>query len=941
MASADPQKTQATSSRPTAKPESASTNEFICFDNQEVDHSISDRFEKIVRQYPDRLAVKMGDRSLTYDQLNRTANRIARSILEIRGRGSEPIALLFEHGIDVIAAIFGVLKAGKFYVALDPSFPRQRLNGILTDCESPLIVTNNRNRHLVETLTNNTHALLDVDIIEHCVAPQNLGIAVSSGDLANIRYTSGSTGEPKGVVQAHRQILHFGVLGARRRSITSDDRLSLTHSVSFASASTELFQSLLNGAALLAFDLKSEGVHRFADWLENQEITVCHASPQLFRQLAESISSDKQLGHIRLFYLSGAPITRFDFDLFRSKCSPLASLEIGMGSTEAGLICGAIVGHDFLFPSEGTPIGYPIAGKKVLLLDDNGQEVGPNEIGEIAVKGRGVNPGYWKKPELTSAKFLPDPDGGDERIFLTGDWARKRPDGFLVHLGRKDFQIKIRGYRVELAEIEKALLTHPQVSNAGVVAWDRKPGEKSLVAYVVPHRSQTPTINELYDFLKGKLPDYMIPSAFVFLDSLPLTNGKLDRTALPLPERRRPEMRGPFVPSQTNVEKQLIEIWQEVLGIDGIGIHDDFFELGGHSLLGARLITQMQQDFKLDFPLRDLFESPTVALLAERIVGRNRQGKSNHQRLVKLHGEPGDKPIFCFPYRGGFRNEYFNFTRISRCLDGRGYSFYGLLSRDVHGLGEPRRSVKEIAADCLQDIQGIQAHGPYCLIGECGGGILAYEAAQQLQVLGEKVALLVLFDTEAWSLRRSIWWRLTEQRRYRLRFNIKRQPLRLPWIWDYFRARIKLHLEELGHLRGRARLRYLLSKVIHASTAVPYSWKRRSSVHDRGTNRSQNGNEYLARANLEHAEKAYFLAAHRHRYRRYNGPIALLVNEEWHASDPTLGWDKFAAGGLDVYKIPGNHDTCIPANIPLVAQLLRDCLEKVDTQLKPSLYEQA
>jgi amino acid adenylation domain-containing protein len=591
------------------------TNDFTEY----IEQSIPDRFEQIVRHYPRQLAVKAGDRASTYEELNQATNRIARAILAKSGQGNEPIALLFEHGIDVIAAIFGTLKAGKFYVALDPSFPQERISYILDDSQPGLVITNNRNLDLAQKLTRDARALLNIDELDGSDASDNLGLALTPETLVNINYTSGSTGEPKGVVQTHRQVLNFALQGAADRRLCTDDRLTLVHFVGFGSASSDLFQSLLNGASLFPFDIKSEGIQRLAKWLEEERITVCHLPPALFRQLAELLSGQEKFHSLRLIYLSGAPVTQIDVELYKKTTSPGTLLHIGMGSTEAGNICSAIVDHTFLFPQESSPVGYPRPGKKILLLDENGHEVGPGQVGEIAVKGRNLNAGYWRRPELTRTKFLPDPSGGDERIYLTGDLGRMLPDGFLIHLGRKDFMVKIRGYRVEPAEIERALLAHPQVKDAGVVAWDQEPGEKYLVAYVVPREDAAPTINELYNFLKEKLPDYMMPSAFLFLPSLPLTNGKLDRRALPLPNRRRPDMDA-YIPPKNEIEQKLVGIWEEVLDIRPIGIHDNFFELGGHSLLATQVVTRIRRAFNLELPLRSLFEKPSVAGLAEAIM---------------------------------------------------------------------------------------------------------------------------------------------------------------------------------------------------------------------------------------------------------------------------------------------------------------------------------
>jgi amino acid adenylation domain-containing protein len=614
------------------------TGTFVESKEEETNQSIPERFEKIVRLYPDRLAVKAGHRALTYEKLNGAANRVARVILEKRGRGSEPVALLFEHDIDVITAILGVLKAGKFYVALDPSYPLERLINTAHDSQAGLIVTNKRNVGVARRLTNDSVALLNSDEIDGAYSPDNLGLSVSSDDLAMITYTSGSTGEPKGAVREHGRFLRRLLAMTDDIALRNEERSSLLHPVSLGAGNDDVFRSLLSGGSLFLFDLRTLGVHRLAKWLEDEEITACHLSHAVFRQLVDSLSVGKEkLTKLRLIRLSGAPVNRMDFDLYRKAFLPRTSLMITLGTTEIGRICAAVVDHMFSFPKLGTPAGYPCPGIEVFLLDDRGQAVAPNQVGEIAVKGRHLHSGYWRRPELNDAKFLPGPSGGDERIYLTGDLGTMLPDNFLIHLGRKDSMVKIRGYRVEVGETERALLSHPQVINAAVAAWDRELGEKYLTAYVVPRQVSPPTIVSLHEYLGEKLPEYMIPSKFIFLETLPVAaSGKIDRLALPDPGTSRPELDIPFVAPRTPVETELAQIWAKVLSVEQVGIHDRFFDLGGHSLNATQVVSQVIKRFQTEVPLQSLFESPTVAEMAAVITEHQSRkiAKSELERIL-------------------------------------------------------------------------------------------------------------------------------------------------------------------------------------------------------------------------------------------------------------------------------------------------------------------
>jgi amino acid adenylation domain-containing protein len=604
----------------------------------DLEETIVQRFETIAAMHRDRLAVKMGDRALTYQELNRAANRIAWAVLDKLGSGNEPVALFFEHGIDVIVALLGVIKSGKFYVALDPSFPEERSRDILQDSGTKLIVTNGRHAPLAKAIAAGgaeTLDILDIDGIDPNFSGDKPDVLITLADFAQMTYTSGSTGKPKGIAKRHGTVVAGQGLKTREVPVSAMDRWSLLHSVVVAAAGNALFQSLLNGAALLPFDVKAEGIPALARWLREEKITSLHVTPSLFRQVAEVLANEDKLPALRLIRLSGSPITRRDFELYKQVFTPRTMLQIHMGSAETGAIALALVDHSFIFPAEGAPVGYPIPGKKVFLLDDAGREVGPGEVGEIVVKTRHQNDQYWRSEELTKTKFIPDPAGGEEITCLTGDLGKFLPDGFLIHLGRKDFMVKIRGYRVEFGEIERALLEHPQVKEACVTAWEHEDGEKYLAAYVVARNGCQPAVDKLRRFIGEKLPDYMQPAVFTFMESLPLNNGKVMRASLPKPDAKRPELSESYAAPQNEIECALAEIWSQILSLDQVGIHDDFFDLGGHSLAATRVVSRIIEKFRLELPVKSLFESATIAAMARVIeAGHEPVSDKDLERLL-------------------------------------------------------------------------------------------------------------------------------------------------------------------------------------------------------------------------------------------------------------------------------------------------------------------
>ncbi len=595
-------------------------NAFIRFEEEETEQSIPQRFEQQVSRYPDRLSVKTKNHQLSYAALNKVANRVARALLAQRGEGAESIALLLEHDASMIAAILGVLKAGKVYVPLDPSFPYGRNEYILEDSQAGLIITNNENRSLAESLSENRHSLINIDEINATLSDENVDLPISADNLANIIYTSGSTGQPKGVVQNHRNLLNVAMRYTNGLQISAEDRLTLLQSYSVAGSVSNMLGALLNGASLSPYNIKEEGLIGLADLLIEEEITVYHSVPTVFRQFANTLTGKEEFPGLRLVRLGGEPVHPEDVQLYK-KYFPSDSIFVNSyGASEAASVLRYCVDKDTEISDAVVPVGYPLGDVEILLLDDEGAAVGANHVGEIAIKSRYTSPGYWRRPDLTRATFTTDPQDEGERIYRTGDLGYIQPDGCLVVTGRNDFRVKIRGFRIEVAEIELALRGLSKVKEAAVVAHEDQRSEKQLVAYVVPRLGQVPAMSELRDFLKDKLPDYMVPSAFVVLDALPLTpNGKLDRLALPAPDLARPELDTNFVAPRNALEEQLVEIWVEVLGVAQVGAHDDFFELGGHSLRATQLLSRVREVFQVELPLLSLFEEPTIAGFAERI----------------------------------------------------------------------------------------------------------------------------------------------------------------------------------------------------------------------------------------------------------------------------------------------------------------------------------
>jgi amino acid adenylation domain-containing protein len=596
---------------------------FVSFPRSAVEQSIPARFEQIVRRYPDRLAVKTKNHALTYEELNKAANRVAHAIVARRGIGEEPVALLMEKDAPLIAAVLGVLKAGKFYVPLDPAFPSGRISSMLSDSRAGVIITASRHHTLAAELAQDGIELLNLDALDPGFSAENPGLVLSASSLSWLLYTSGSTGQPKGVLQNHRNVLHRIMSYTNALHVCAEDRHLLLHSFSVSGGTTYALGALLNGAALFPFRLEEDGLGHLTEWLSQERITVYNSVPTIFRHLASILTGQEKFPAVRVIRLGGEPVHKTDVDLYVKHFPPHCIFVNELGSTEAEVIRRYFVDQETRIPGPMVPNGYAIEDKEVRLLDDDGHEVGFDRIGEIAVKSRYLCAGYWRLSRLTEATFLPDPDGGEEHIYRTGDLGRMRPDQCLEHLGRRDFQVKVRGYRVEIAEIEVALVRVDGIKEAAVGTWEEVPGNTRLVGYVVPARHPAPTVSEIRSGLNQKLPNHMVPAHFVYLDALPLTpNGKVDRHALPAPQPARPELDRPFAPPRTPTEEALVRIWTEVLGLHQVGIHDSFLELGGDSLLASRVISRVIDTFQVELLPRLLLAAPTLADMALAIAQR-------------------------------------------------------------------------------------------------------------------------------------------------------------------------------------------------------------------------------------------------------------------------------------------------------------------------------
>ncbi len=718
--------------------------------------------EKQVTKTPDNIAVIYEGKKLTYQQLNNRANRLAHYLQKLGVKPEVRVGICLERSLEMVIGLLAILKAGGAYIPIDPSYPQERIDYMLADSAVPVLLTQVK---LVDRLSdyNGNVICLDRDWQEITTEPEtNLKTQVKPENLAYIIYTSGSTGKPKGAMNTHRGICNRLLWMQSEYQLTQSDRVLQKTPFSFDVSVWEFFWTLMTGATLVV--AKPEGhqdSNYLVDLIAKQQITTLHFVPSMLQVFLQAEGIEEYCRSLKRVICSGEalPFTLQEKFFARLNCE----LHNLYGPTEAAIdvTYWQCQPHSKLGK---VPIGRPIANTQLYILDSYLQPVPIGVAGELHIGGVGVARGYLNRPELTAERFIRNPflGGGAEEqrsggeinesftpaplhpytppslLYKTGDLAKYLLNGNIEYLQRLDHQVKIRGFRIELGEIENVLTQHPDIKESAVIARQEPSGSQQLVAYLVS--STKPNLNNLRNFLKQKLPEYMIPAAFVVLDSLPLTpNGKLNRRALPAPDKNS-FVASKYIPPRDRTEAKLVQIWSELLNINPVGIKDNFFELGGHSLLAINLMAKIRQQFDRNLPLTTLFSSPTIAELAQVIQSNE---EYSYSPLVPLQPKGNKSPFFCIHPAGG---HVLCYASLSRYL-GNDRPFYGLQARGFYAGDEPLDRVEDMASLYVKTIREFQPEGPYQVGGWSFGGVVAYEVAQQLHRQGQKVSLLAILDS--------------------------------------------------------------------------------------------------------------------------------------------------------------------------------------------------
>lgn len=870
------------------------------------DHLLHTGFIEQVSRQPDHMAVVTPTKGLTYGELHARASRVEQQLLELDVAPNQLVAVLMEKGWEQVVAVLGIHFAGGAYLPLDPELPTERLRYLLDHGNVRVILTTSsqlENRGIPDNAD-----CLAIDRLSplegrdatarHRQAPE---------DLAYVIYTSGSTGLPKGVMIDHRGAVNTIADINRRFHVGPDDRVFALSRLNFDLSVYDIFGMLAAGGTIVmpASSAMLDSTH-WADMVSRERVTIWNTVPALMQLLVDQSVRIANKDHLRLVMMSGDWIpVNLPTQIRRE--FPHASITSLGGATEASI-------WSILYPVEtvepgwtSIPYGKPMDNQHFHVLSDQLTPCPDWVPGQLHIGGIGLAKGYWRDAEKTGASFITHPVTG-ERLYRTGDLGRYMPDGNIEFLGREDFQVKVHGHRIELGEIEVHLLDCEGVDNCAVIVREDKPGEKRLVAYATAKPGNQLNSNELREYLRERIPAYMVPSTIMSLDRLPLSgNGKVDRKALPEPLDNADDNDVTPAAPRDPVELGLTRLWEDLLETRPVGIHDNFFDLGGSSLLAVRLFAQIEARFDKKIPLSVLFKSPTVASLAA--VLRDAANATSWTSLVPVRVS-GVRPPFFFVH--GHWGNALLYRDLAKRLD-EDQPFYAFQARGLTG-EEAHHTIEEMARDYVEEMRSVQAKGPYYIGGYCFGGRVALEMAQQLRAAGEDVAMLVvmaLFETgkaaDASGLQR--WFNAFT-------------------TGEPFNDRLKFHVARLRRLSPRKQLIYLTNRARFAAFNLGTRVKRamwlsayRYFMHRHGR---------LPRR-LQNVSELDLTAALVYQTRYYPGCITFLLQGEVPADfspDPQAGWLGYRADDFEVHIVVPKQEDMIMMREPYVADLARilaDC----------------
>lgn len=839
-----------------------------------------------------KTAVITTNDAATYGQIFERSNQLANWLLEHNAGKGDIIGLMIDRSVEMVIAMIAVLKAGMAYLPVDPEYPSDRIDYILTNASAKMLLLSDK--YLSDELSGYNPQVIEEAMTESLLLPADaIDMDIAGTDLAYILYTSGSTGQPKGVQITHANLVNLLLSIREEPGITADDRLLAVSTISFDIAELEVYLPLIAGATVyIAPAGTGRDGKKLLNLIREEQITIMQATPFSWKIMLESGWKE----HLELkAFCGGEPLAKDLAMRIVPKCKELWNM---YGPTETTIY--STIKH-ISADDEVITIGRPIANTQIYIVNEDLELLPDGEAGEIVIGGDGVSPGYFNRPELTAEKFIDnkfDEDNG--KVYRTGDLGKVLPDGELQHLGRIDRQVKIRGFRIETQEIEYQLRGTENIADAVVDVRPDATGNPALAAYIIPEKYPDDIRIEIQKWraaLRDKLPEYMVPQFFMMIEELPLTpNGKTDYKALPQPDHTAIALM-PYTPPRTDVEKKLVDIWERYLGIDKVGIFDDFFDLGGHSLIAVQIMNDIQLELHKTLPLASLFQHSTIEKLAllMRLNGKSITWDS----LVPIKPTGSKTPLYIV-HGAGMHVLLFNTLAVNLDPD---QPVFGLQAKGLNGIDEPYYTIEDMAAHYVKEIVANNPKGPYALAGYSLGGLIAYEMARQMQKMGKHVTTLAMFDTNV------------EVEKPTPKTNLGR-----------FWGQAKHVAVQAGYI-VKLMTKYPLSTIKHKSRAVR---RRLMSMYWRVKyGKSQNQQGFFGYAHKidvinADAERNYVVKPANVHIDLFKAKKVMFYMDDFEY----LGWKPYALNGITIHDIPGDHDSIFtPPNDRVFAQLLQQCLD--------------
>jgi amino acid adenylation domain-containing protein len=851
----------------------------------------------IAAKFPDKIAIKHNGNTITYRELDICSNQLAAYFLDNGIAPGDIVAVVTDRSIKLIACLLAIIKAGAAYLPVDPNLPADRVNFMLEDCGAAVLCTS---QQYERNFGNRQHKVIidEAWIKRYNYSPDDPGVKYNPDTLAYILYTSGSTGKPKGVAIEQHSLVNLLLSVQRSPGMNADDIILGITTISFDIAELEMFLPLVSGAQLIIVDSEvARDGRALLDIIQTERVSIMQATPFTWRMIMQS-GWNKRLP-LKAF-CGGEAMGKDLAERLLERCDELWNM---YGPTETTIYSTI---KKVTLKDKVITIGKPISKTEVYILDEEKQVVPDGEEGEIYIGGEGVARGYINRPELNDERFIDDTFSGrpGKKIYKTGDWGKLLPNGEIQYLGRIDHQIKIRGYRIETEEIEYLLKQRRSIREALIVLHEDELGNKQLIAYVVPKAritryQQEVSVKRWKEYLKRKLPAYMVPNAFVLLPKMPLTaNGKVDRKKLPLPTiKRRRKLLSKTKQPKTDTEKLLCEIVIKNTGWAKLGLNDNLIDMGIDSLVALMIIVDIEEAFDKRLPITVLVHHPTIKMLAAFI---NSISSSPYNSLLPLKAEGSKVPLYVVH---GIGLNLFNFTGMISQLDPE-QPVYGIRAAGLDGNFSPLGSIEEVSAYYNQEILNHDPIGPYAIAGYSFGGIIAYEMVKQLKQAGKKVEMLAMIDTNLQDEMRGASDMDKLKRKFTRQFaKLKFRAgslLKAPWhnilyLKDVYGHKLKRLLGKTGLLN-----RYRLAE-------MP---------------------EYMQKV-VNKFEEAW----QQYKLQPFDIRIDLFRAKDriYYVDDPEyLGWGDYALGGVVVHEVPGDHkEMFYPPNDTIMARSFQKRLNTI------------